>query len=355
MLAAAIPGAHVGTGASMRPAIVATTIPATSSANPHVLASSRATSPAGIGRSGRSFASISASYTSFLLAPLPAFLVARLLGKPVVMNYHSGEAPDHLRRSAVARWALRTVDRNAVPSRFLVEVLREFGIPATPVPNLVELDRFQYRVRDLLRPRLLSTRNMEGLYNVACTLRAFRLIQDRYPDASLTLVGTGREEARLRALATTLGLRHVTFAGRVAHDAIAGYYADHDVYIQSPDIDNMPLSILEAFASGMPVVSTDVGGIPAILTHGQHGLLSPADDHAALAAHVIELLEAPARARALAAAAHATLARYSWTSVRAGWMALYRSLLPHRAGAGATVEARRDYGAHELTLLIRAA
>jgi glycosyltransferase involved in cell wall biosynthesis len=281
----------------------------------------------------------SASYTSFLLAPLPAFLVARLLGKPVVMNYHSGEAPDHLRRSAIARWVLRAVERNAVPSRFLVDVLSDFGIPATAVPNLVALDRFEFRLRDPLRPRLLSTRNLEGLYNVACTLRAFRLVQDRCPDASLTLVGAGAEDARLRELATTLGLRNVTFAGRVAHDAIAGYYADHDIYIQSPDIDNMPLSILEAFASGLPVVSTDVGGIPAILIHGQHGLLSPADDHAALAAHVVDLLNNPARAHALAVAAHSTLTRYSWTNVRAGWMALYRSLLPHRAGAGATVEA----------------
>src|SRR5687767_2237936 len=70
----------------------------------------------------------SASYFSFLLAPLPAVLIARLFGKPVVMNYHSGEAPDHLRRSAIARATLRRVDRNAVPSRFLQDVFAQFGI-----------------------------------------------------------------------------------------------------------------------------------------------------------------------------------------------------------------------------------
>src|SRR4030095_380230 len=69
-----------------------------------------------------------ASYTSFLLAPLPAVLVARLLGKPVVLNYHSGEAPDHLRRSAIARFVLRRlVDVNVVPSPFLGDVFRSFG------------------------------------------------------------------------------------------------------------------------------------------------------------------------------------------------------------------------------------
>src|SRR5688572_22771024 len=107
----------------------------------------------------------SASYFSFLLAPLPAVLVARLYGKPVVMNYRSGEAPDHLRRSAIARWVLRRVDRNAVPSRFLRDVFERFGIASEIVPNIVDLERFAFRARGPLRPRLLSTRNFEPLYN----------------------------------------------------------------------------------------------------------------------------------------------------------------------------------------------
>src|SRR6266480_561875 len=80
----------------------------------------------------------SASYLSFLLAPLPAVIVARLLGKPVVMNYRSGEAPDHLRRSRLARMVLRSVDRNAVPSRFLHEVFASFGIRSQIIPNIVD-------------------------------------------------------------------------------------------------------------------------------------------------------------------------------------------------------------------------
>jgi len=131
----------------------------------------------------------SASYSSFLLAPLPAIGVARALGRPVVLNYRSGEAPDHLRRSAIARSTLASVDRNVVPSRFLKEVFAQFGIEgATIIPNIVDLERFAWRRRDPLRPRLVSTRNFEPLYNVACTIRAFRVVQDRWPDATLTLV-----------------------------------------------------------------------------------------------------------------------------------------------------------------------
>src|SRR6185436_12886625 len=130
----------------------------------------------------------SASYSSFLLAPLPAILVAKALGKPVVLNYRSGEAPDHLRRSTIARRALASVDKNIVPSRFLVDVFRGFGITAAIIPNIVDLDRFAFRDRDPLRPRIVSTRNFDALYNVATTVRAFALVQQRWPDASLTLV-----------------------------------------------------------------------------------------------------------------------------------------------------------------------
>src|SRR3954465_6209709 len=99
----------------------------------------------------------SASYFSFLLAPLPAVLIARLLGKPVVMNYRSGEAPDHLRRSWIARATLRAVERNAVPSRFLHDVFASFGIRAQVIPNIVDVERFRFRRRETLRPRVLST------------------------------------------------------------------------------------------------------------------------------------------------------------------------------------------------------
>src|SRR5687768_8472643 len=128
----------------------------------------------------------SASYFSFLLAPLPAVLIAKLLGKPVVMNYRSGQAPDHLRRSAIARATLRWVERNAVPSRFLQGVFAEHGIKSEVIPNIVDVDRFQFKRRTPLRPNIVSTRNFEALYNVSCTLRAFRLVQDRYPEATLT-------------------------------------------------------------------------------------------------------------------------------------------------------------------------
>ncbi len=268
----------------------------------------------------------SASYASFLLSPLPAILVAKALGRPLVLNYHSGEAEDHLRRSAIARRVLASVDRIVVPSPYLVDVFAAFGLAATAVANVVDRGRFAFRARTPLRPRILSTRNFEPLYNVACTLRAFTLVQKRWPNASLTLVGSGSCEAELRALAAELKLAHVEFVGRVPPERIADYYAQHDIYVQSPNIDNMPISVLEAYASGLPVVSTGAGGVPAILTHGEHGLLAPLDDPLALASRILLLLEQPGVALDLARNAHAMCESFAWERVRDQWLAHYQDV-----------------------------
>ncbi len=279
----------------------------------------------------------SASYASFLLSPVPAWLVARALGRPVLLNYHSGEAPDHLRRSALARAVLRRVGTTIVPSRFLVEVFARFGLAAAPIPNVIDRERFRFRRRGSLRPRLLSTRNFEANYNVACTLRAFARIQARYPDATLTVVGSGGHEQALRALAASLGLHGVTFAGRVSPAGMARYYDDADIYVQTPAVDNMPLSVLEAFSSGLPVVSTDAGGVRAMLTHDVHGLLAPLDDDAGIAAQVCRLLEEPGLADRLADAARHETDAYVWEAVRDRWAGAYARLAsPAGHSAGVT-------------------
>jgi glycosyltransferase involved in cell wall biosynthesis len=128
----------------------------------------------------------------------------------------------------------------------------------------------------------------------------------------------------------------VTFAGRVAPDAVARYYDENDIYIQSPDIDNMPTSIIEAYASGLPVVSTDAGGVPAILTSGVHGLLAPLNGDDVLAAHVLRLLNEPVLADRLAAAGRAAAQACTWDRVRDAWLHEYRAVLRPPVGDRST-------------------
>jgi glycosyltransferase involved in cell wall biosynthesis len=270
----------------------------------------------------------SASYSGFLLSTLPAVLASRVLGKPLVLNYHSGAAPDHLERSRLARTVLRDVAHvNVVPSPFLQEIFERFGIAATVVFNCIDPAPFDYRPRTPLRPHLISTRNFDALYNVGCTLRAFARVQARHHDATLAVIGGGPQERQLRELAASLQLRHVTFLGRVAPESMPQHYRAADIYVQTPSIDNMPLSVLEAFASGLPVVSTNVGGVPTILQHGRHGLLAADNDDEGIAARLLDLLANPERARELASAAHDSCRAYEWSRVRDGWLAAYQQAL----------------------------
>lgn len=291
----------------------------------------------------------SASYLSFVLAPTPAILIAKLYGKKVIINYRSGEAEDHLQRwSKTAIPTLRLVDAIAVPSGYLVDVFARFGLTARSIFNIVETNRFRFRLRQPLRPVFLSNRNFEVLYNVGCTLRAFALVQQRYPEAQLTVVGDGSQRAELEQLAAQLNLRHVTFTGRVDPAAMHEFYDRADIYLNSPNIDNMPGSIIESYASGVPVVTTDAGGIPYIVTHEETGLLVPRDDHQAMAAAALRLLEDEGLAENIARRAYEECRKYSWDAVRDEWLELYGEVMSKgresRAGqnkVGASAKALR--------------
>jgi glycosyltransferase involved in cell wall biosynthesis len=267
----------------------------------------------------------SASYWSFLLAPVPAILAARLFGKRAVLHYHSGEAEDHLSHWGVLvhPW-LRMADEIVVPSQYLQDVFARHGYHAKVVKNVVDTDRFAYRERMPLAPKLLSVRNFEPHYRVEDVLRAFPQVKVRYPAATLTVAGYGSEESKLKALAASLGVDGIRFVGRVEPDAVPALYASADVFLNAAVIDNQPVSVLEAFASGLPVVSTGTGDISAMLRHGEAGVLVQPQDPAALASAVIDLLDDPRRALSLARRARAEVETYTWDRISAEWAEVYR-------------------------------
>jgi len=265
-----------------------------------------------------------ASHWSFLISPVPAMLAARCLGKRVVLNYHSGEADSHLSRcSRATHLLMRLADEIVVPSEFLREVFERHGYRVRVMPNVVDLSSFRFRERLPLRPRLLSTRNLERHYGVDMTLRAFSVLKGRFPEATLTIAGTGSQESELRRLATRLGAGGICFAGRVEPREMARLYDENDIFLNSSLVDNQPLSILEAFAAGTPVVSTASGGIPVMVRDGETGLLLPRRDAAAMAAAVGSLLEDPALARRIARRAREEATEHAWPRVRDRWAAAY--------------------------------
>ena len=267
----------------------------------------------------------SASYWSFLLAPVPALLAARLFGKRTVLNYHSGEAEDHLSNwgMLVHPW-LRLAHEIVVPSRYLEEVFRKYGYPCRVIHNTVEVLNFNFRSRMPLRPHLISARNLEPHYRVDNTLKAFALLKESRRDAVLTVAGYGSEEARLRKMVSSLGLTgSVRFAGRVERMDMPALFDIADIFVNSATIDNQPISILEAFACGLNVVTTSVGDIPNMVKDGITGKLVPCNDPLAMANAVSELLANPEQSALMARLARKELDNYTWRHVSREWMDVY--------------------------------
>jgi glycosyltransferase involved in cell wall biosynthesis len=269
----------------------------------------------------------SASYWSFLLAPVPAWLVALLGKKKVLLHYHSGEARDHLRRFRTARPMLRRMGMLVVPSWYLVDVFAEFGLKAEVVPNIVDLSQFCFRTRTPLRPHLVCTRGFHPYYRVDLVLQAFAEVQKVFPHARLDLAGGGPLERQIRDLVHQLKLSGVRFLGVVSRAEIGRIYDEADIFVNASSLDNMPVSILEAFASGTPVVSTAPEGMRYLVEHDRTGLLSPSGDAAPLAENILRLLRDEELSSRLAANAYEESSRYRWTAVRERWLAAYRTLM----------------------------
>jgi L-malate glycosyltransferase len=274
----------------------------------------------------------------------PAVWIARLRRIPVVVNYRGGGAEEFLSRSFF--WVaptLRAADRLVVPSGFLQEVFRRFGVPSEVVPNIVDLGRFTPRAEPAAHrdsPHLVVTRNLEPIYDIGTALEALALIRKARPGARLTVAGSGPESARLEALARELGLAdQVTFTGRLDNDEIAGLYRQADVCVNPSLVDNMPISLLEALASGVPVVSTDVGGVRFVVRHGESALLVPPGNPEEMARAVLDLLADPDRAARIVRAGRESVQQYTWSFVRPRLLDIYRGLVA-APGANPATEAK---------------
>jgi glycosyltransferase involved in cell wall biosynthesis len=267
-----------------------------------------------------------ASYSSFLLTVAPVIGASRLTAKPVVLNHHDGRAGDHFRRSRLAFYLAQKAAAVAVPSAYLVEILAKFHLQATVIFNIVDITQFSFRPRPNPAPRFLHNRGLEPHYNVECSIRAFAVVQNRYPDATFDIAHDGSSRASLENLVSRLRLKNVRFLGKLDQRAMRGLYSECDIYLMSPDIDNMPLSVLECFASGVPVVATSVGGIPYIVDNDRTGLLVPPNDHEALAQAAFRLLEEEGLALTLTKNALCECVRYQPASVARDWIDLYRRL-----------------------------
>lgn len=251
---------------------------------------------------------------------LPAYVAVyagRRAHKRVVLTYHGGGAEGFFaKRTRLVKHVLSQTDCNIVLSGFTEGVFHRHGLPCTVIPNIVDIDAAHFRQRKTIAPRYICTRAHEELYNIPCILRAFRTVQATINDARLTLVGDGSLHADLVRMADDMGLRNVTFTGRVDNSEIFRQLENSDVLLSAPKVDNMPVSLLEAMNAGLLVVSSNVGGVPFMIRNGRDGLLFESDNDAELAQKMLWAVENPTMALAITMQARRTVERYRWESIR---------------------------------------
>jgi glycosyltransferase involved in cell wall biosynthesis len=216
-----------------------------------------------------------------------------------------------------------------VPSAYLQTVFAQYGVDCIVVPNVVDTSVFHPSKSDIgarsTSPHVVIPRNLEYIYGVDVGLRCVGILRQQYPEISISIAGSGPELPLLKTLATKLGLaENVKFTGSLTVVQMAALYRSADIVLNPVRVDNTPNSVLEALACGVPVVSTNVGGIPYLVQHERSALLTEPESPEALAAEVTRLLENEGLRKSLIAGGLQLADECTWSRVRERWLDIYR-------------------------------
>ena len=263
---------------------------------------------------------------AFLWAEAVAGLL-RGRGVPYVLVLHGGGLPSFASRAPrrVAR-LLRSAARVVAPSDYLAQQMAPYMQRCEVIPNPIDIGGYEFRRRMHARPRLIWLRTFEGTYNPFLAVRVLARLVPDLPDVTLTMIGGGAGSAtfaRTRQLAEELGvLDRVDFPGPVAKRDVPQRLQTGDILLNTPRVDNVPVSVLEAMACGLCIVSTAVGGIPYLLRDGDDALLVPGDDSGAMADAVMRCVSDPALSAKLSLGGRRRAEAFDWGTVLPRWMEL---------------------------------
>ncbi len=249
--------------------------------------------------------------------------LCRLLRLSYIPILHGGSLPKRMDHSALFSKAIfGNSYRNVVPSGYLLKALKDRGYSAELIPNSIPIKKYQFKRRKEISPRLLYVRAFAGLYNPQMAVRVLRALLVDHPDAELCMVGPDKDGTleECEALARKLNVEDkVTFTGRLSKAAWHELSEGYDVFINTTNKDNTPVSVIEAMALGLPVVSTNPGGVPYLIDDGEDGLLVGLNDVEAMVEKIAFLINNAHQAIAVANSARIKVGGFDWDSVKLLW------------------------------------
>lgn len=267
---------------------------------------------------------------AFIWAYLSATLLMKI-HKPFILTLHGGNLPEfsfhHTRQ--VHRF-LSTAKAVTVPSRYLLERMKPYRQDLLLIPNAIDLSHYPFQKRVSPEPNLIWLRAFHEVYNPKLAVELLHLLRSNFPAARLIMVGPDKGDGSLQRTqqqVAELELRDsMEFSGCILKTDVPVWLNKGDIFINTTNIDNTPISVMEALACGLCVVSTNVGGLPYLLENGRDGLLVPPDDPIAMAAAVQRILSEPGLAERLSRNGRQKVEQFDWAKILPMWEELLNSI-----------------------------
>ena len=253
--------------------------------------------------------------------------LARVLNIKYITILHGGDLPKRLKNNPkLCQMVFANAHKNVAPSGYLKKVFESEGFTnVIYIPNSIEIEKYELKTRVELTPKLLWVRAFASIYNPEMAVKVLQQLQEKYPSATLTMVGPDKDGSlqTTKAFAESVGVA-VNFTGQLAKEDWWKLASEHDIFINTTHFDNTPISVMEAMALGLPVVSTNVGGIPYLLTDKENALLVNDDDDKAMTEAICSLLEDQQKASDLTLNARHFIEQMDWNVVKEEWKRVLR-------------------------------
>ena len=241
---------------------------------------------------------------------------------PYIPILHGGNLPGRLASSKrKSRDLFQNARVNIAPSHFLYDTFKAEGYDNLRIiPNSIILENYPFKKRETFEPKLLWVRRFQERYNPMLSLKVYEKLREKYPSAELCMVGPEKDGslAECKAYAEENGLP-VKFPGKLKKKEWAALAVDYDFFLNSTNIDNTPISVIEAMALGLPVISTDVDGMPYLIENGKDGVLVPPHDLDEMLNGLVNLIEDQEKAKSIALAAYEKVKAFDWENVKHQW------------------------------------
>jgi glycosyltransferase involved in cell wall biosynthesis len=257
--------------------------------------------------------------------------IFRWVSKPYILTLHGGNLPAFAQSwPRRVRHLLGSAAVVTTPSRYLLENMAHYCPHLRLLPNPLDLSAYKFKLRKHLQPSLVWLRSFHAIYNPSLAPKTLARLVHSFPGSYMTMIGPDKGDGSLQAMqgiATELGVTHrIGLPGRLPKAEVADWLNRGDIFLNTTNVDNTPISVLEAMACGLCVVSTNVGGIPYLLEHEYDALLVPPDDPAAMATAVHRLLTEPGLAERLSRNARRKAEQFDWSIILPQWEALLTSV-----------------------------